>query len=306
MILRVIINIESVGKCQPSDFIVGTDVIGRAACITQRLRQFFEATAHSTRIRVRNGAVRAAAFRGYDGLGWRPDPLISGPFTIALLRAAAAVHRSYAIAMGSSARIAAPMWAGLAKVVAQRTGGRLGNMNPRIYTLGAMHDASSSGLRDVTSGNNSYHGVAGFAAVAGYDRATGWGSADMAAFAAAYPASPAAPTPTAGPATVTPKRILFGRHKVGAVSATSLVTIANPLSTQLVIVISSVNLIGSNFVVDSSTTTCSGGVSLARGNRCRIGLRFAPAVLGPLSATVSITDNSSNSPHLVKVYGTGM
>src|ERR1019366_9485482 len=80
--------------------------------------------------------------------------------------------------------IAAPMWAGLSKLIAQLEGVRLGNMNPRIYQLGALDNSSQSGLRDVTSGNNSYNGVTGFTAVPGYDQATGWGSADMATFAA--------------------------------------------------------------------------------------------------------------------------
>jgi subtilase family serine protease len=82
--------------------------------------------------------------------------------------------------------IAAPMWAGLSKLIAQLEGVRLGNMNPRIYQLGALDNSSQSGLRDVTSGNNSYNGVTGFTAVPGYDQATGWGSADMATFAAAF------------------------------------------------------------------------------------------------------------------------
>jgi hypothetical protein len=60
--------------------------------------------------------------------------------------------------------IAAPMWAGLAKLVAQTNNGRLGNMNPRIYTLGELADASQSGLRDVTSGTNTFNGVSGFPA----------------------------------------------------------------------------------------------------------------------------------------------
>jgi len=93
--------------------------------------------------------------------------------------------------------IAAPMWAGLSKLIAQTSGGRLGNMNPRIYQLGALNNSSQSGLRDVTSGNNSYNGVTGFSAASGYDQATGWGTADMATLVAAY--TGASPIPTATP-----------------------------------------------------------------------------------------------------------
>jgi len=101
----------------------------------------------------------------------------------------------------------APMWAGFARVIEQEAGARLGNLNPEIYHLAPM-GAGASGLRDVTSGNNSSSGVTGFNAVAGYDLVTGWGSVDMAKFASAYVSSMSsepspAPTATAS-ATPTP------------------------------------------------------------------------------------------------------
>ena len=107
--------------------------------------------------------------------------------------------------------IAAPMWAGLSKLIAQAGGGRLGNMNPRIYQLGALHNASQSGLRDVTSGNNNYNRVTGFSAASGDDQATGWGTADMATLVTAYsgtnPTSTATPSASSTPTpTTTPTR----------------------------------------------------------------------------------------------------
>jgi subtilase family serine protease len=91
----------------------------------------------------------------------------------------------------------APMWAGFARVIEQEAGARLGNLNPKIYQLAQM-GAGSSGLRDVTSGNNGSDGVAGFNAVAGYDLVTGWGSVDVATFASAYMSSTSSePLPTA-------------------------------------------------------------------------------------------------------------
>jgi subtilase family serine protease len=93
--------------------------------------------------------------------------------------------------------IAAPMWAGLSKLVAQLGGApRLGNMNPRLYQLAASGNSSQTGLRDSTTGNNTYNGVTGFSAGVGYDQTTGLGSADMATFAAAYTSSSPLPTPT--------------------------------------------------------------------------------------------------------------
>ena len=73
-------------------------------------------------------------------------------------------------------------------------------MNPRIYVMGPF--SSGAGLHDVTSGNNGFNGVAGFPAGAGYDRATGWGSVDMANFVSAYTSnslSSPSPTPTPTP-----------------------------------------------------------------------------------------------------------
>ena len=101
--------------------------------------------------------------------------------------------------------LSAPLWAGLAKLIAQKNGARLGNMNPKIYQLGALNNPSQSGLRDVTSGNNNWKGVTGFSAVTGYDQVTGWGTADMATFAAAFAGTSPTPTPTpTGTPTPTP------------------------------------------------------------------------------------------------------
>lgn len=92
--------------------------------------------------------------------------------------------------------IAAPMWAGLSKLIAQLSGARLGNMNPRLYQLAASGSSSQTGIRDATTGNNTYNGVAGFSAGVGYDQTTGLGTADMATFAAAFASSGPLPTPT--------------------------------------------------------------------------------------------------------------
>ncbi|HYB90583.1 MAG TPA: S53 family serine peptidase [Candidatus Binataceae bacterium] len=79
--------------------------------------------------------------------------------------------------------LSAPYWAGIAQLVAQQAGeARAGNLNAKIYALGALGNAASSGLRDVTTGNNSFNGVAGYAAGIGYDRASGWGTPDIGVF----------------------------------------------------------------------------------------------------------------------------
>ena len=60
----------------------------------------------------------------------------------------------------------------------QLAGHRLGLINPALYTLGALSQRTglSTGLVDVTAGNNSFNNVTGFNAVPGYDLASGWGT----------------------------------------------------------------------------------------------------------------------------------
>ncbi|MGC1458056.1 MAG: S53 family peptidase [Steroidobacteraceae bacterium] len=68
-----------------------------------------------------------------------------------------------------------PQWAGIVADLNQYGHAPLGFLNPRLYALG------TSGLfpvfgHDVTQGNNSYGGVAGYNATVGWDPATGWGT----------------------------------------------------------------------------------------------------------------------------------
>jgi len=102
--------------------------------------------------------------------------------------------------------LSAPLWAGYTRVIAGKVGtARLGLINPTVYTL-ANAGAAANGLIDVASGNNSYNGVTGYNAGAGYDLVTGWGSPDMTKFANAYSGAPQ-PSPTLTPTpTVTPTK----------------------------------------------------------------------------------------------------
>lgn len=76
--------------------------------------------------------------------------------------------------------LATAAWAGIYKVTAQRAGARIGSINPMLYSLGGLGFAA--GLRNVTSGNNTFNGVPGLSAGAGYDETTGWGSVDIGMF----------------------------------------------------------------------------------------------------------------------------
>ncbi|MGA9529398.1 MAG: choice-of-anchor D domain-containing protein [Terriglobales bacterium] len=50
-----------------------------------------------------------------------------------------------------------------------------------------------------------------------------------------------------------------------------------------------------NFTVDSGSTTCSTSSPLAVGATCNVGVDFAPTTTGPLTGTLTVTDNSLNA-----------
>jgi subtilase family serine protease len=78
---------------------------------------------------------------------------------------------------GTSA--ASPSFAGLMALVVQRAAARQGNANTVFYSLASKQRAGGAPVfHDITSGNNSVPGQAGFNAAAGYDQATGLGSID--------------------------------------------------------------------------------------------------------------------------------
>ncbi len=88
--------------------------------------------------------------------------------------------------------VASPLAAGFFALIASRVGCRLGDVHPTLYALGqAQLDGGAKVFHDLTSGNNTYGGVQGFAAGLGFDEATGWGSLDVAALAEAWPPCPA-------------------------------------------------------------------------------------------------------------------
>jgi subtilase family serine protease len=78
---------------------------------------------------------------------------------------------------------ASPLFAGIVAVADQAAGHDLGQLNPTLYALGAQHAA---GLDDITIGNNGVtfvqnsrtYTVGGYAAVPGYDLASGLGTVD--------------------------------------------------------------------------------------------------------------------------------
>ena len=78
---------------------------------------------------------------------------------------------------GTSA--ASPSFAGVMALVVQNTAARQGNANIAFYSLaGKQRAGGASVFHDITSGNNSVPGQAGFNATVGFDQATGLGSID--------------------------------------------------------------------------------------------------------------------------------
>jgi subtilase family serine protease len=82
--------------------------------------------------------------------------------------------------------VGAPAWAGISQLIAQSNGAPIGNLNARIYQLGAQANGAMTGIRDVTSGSTGFNGVRGFSATTGYDKASGWGTVDMNVFVGAF------------------------------------------------------------------------------------------------------------------------
>jgi kumamolisin len=90
---------------------------------------------------------------------------------------------------GTSA--ASPLSAGFFALIASRVGCRLGDPHAVLYALGnAQFDGGPIVFNDITQGSVSCDGVSGPDATVGYDSASGWGSFDVAALAAAWPACP--------------------------------------------------------------------------------------------------------------------
>ncbi len=92
---------------------------------------------------------------------------------------------------GTSA--SSPLAAGIFAHLAGDLGCRLGDIHAHLYALGAAQQSGGAQpFHDITSGNNSWRDpsgatITGFAAGAGYDLATGWGSLDTAHLIAAWP-----------------------------------------------------------------------------------------------------------------------
>lgn len=90
----------------------------------------------------------------------------------------------------------------------------------------------------------------------------------------------------------------FGNQQVGSVSAAQTVTLTNSGTATL-----SITGITSSSAEFTRTTTC--GASLAPAAQCQIAVTFQPTSATGKSATLSIADNATGSPHQISLAGTG-
>src|SRR5207302_1878281 len=96
----------------------------------------------------------------------------------------------------------------------------------------------------------------------------------------------------------------FGNQNVGTPSAAKAVTLSNPSSTALSI--TSIAFTGTNPGDFGQTNNCPLSPStLAANGTCTINVTFTPTATGSRSATLTVTDNASNSPQTAGVSGTG-
>jgi len=101
--------------------------------------------------------------------------------------------------------------------------------------------------------------------------------------------------------TVSPGSLTFAAQNVNSTSNSQNVTITNTGNTTASF--SNVTIGGTNpgdFAISSNNCT-----TLAAGNSCSIYFTFTPTATGTRSATVSIYDNTANSPQTVTLSGTG-
>lgn len=106
------------------------------------------------------------------------------------------------------------------------------------------------------------------------------------------------PKPVGPTAVLSSPTLSFGPQQVGTTSAAQTFTLTNNSSTALSI--SSIAA-SSNF---AATNTC--GSSLAAGANCTISVTFGPTTFGPLTGTITISDNAaSGSSQTVKLSGKG-
>jgi hypothetical protein len=108
-------------------------------------------------------------------------------------------------------------------------------------------------------------------------------------------------TPPPATAELSPSPLSFGNQLATTSSAAQTVTLKN--NGGMPLTINKVDWLGQNIGEFSHATTCLS--SLAPGSSCTFTITFSPATAGSKTASLSLTDNASGSPHTVNITGTG-
>ena len=100
---------------------------------------------------------------------------------------------------------------------------------------------------------------------------------------------------------LTPSSLTFATQAEGTTSAAQNINLTNNGAGTLTI--SSIAVTGTNLSDFVQTNNC--GSSVAAGFSCNIAVTFSPTGIGSRTASVTVTDNASGSPHSVSLTGTG-
>jgi uncharacterized protein (TIGR03118 family) len=112
-----------------------------------------------------------------------------------------------------------------------------------------------------------------------------------------------------GALTPGPAMLTFTNQLVAAASGNQTITIENTGSANLVLsaapAISGTD--AAEFAINSTSSTCTNGATVAPTGSCTVVVAFTPAAVGTRGpATLTIADNAANSPQTVTVSGTGV
>jgi hypothetical protein len=103
--------------------------------------------------------------------------------------------------------------------------------------------------------------------------------------------------------TFSPTSLSFGNQVQGTASAVKKITLTNNQRT--VLHITSIAAHVADYV---ATSTCPMGpvLGLPSGVSCKISVTFTPSLLGPITDTLSVTDDGNGSPQTVPLSGSGI
>ena len=102
------------------------------------------------------------------------------------------------------------------------------------------------------------------------------------------------------PMSLTPAALNFGGQTVGTTSAPKPIVVTN--HENFSVNFTNITITGTNSGDFAQTNDCS---SLPAGKTCSVQVTFTPSAKGTRKATLTMTDNATNSPQVAKLSGTG-